>query len=385
LENMVYLDNAATTMPKPEEVYFFMDTFYRNCGVNVGRGQHKLADKASTLVKDTRQLLLELFNCPQKQVVFTHSATESLNIILQGLSWKNGDTVYITPFEHNAVVRVLHYLTNIYALNVEELVVDKNEMTYDLEGIKYQFQDKKPDVVVMTHASNVCGLITPIKEICNMAKAYNAKTVIDMAQTAGLIHTDLSDVKADYAVFAGHKTLYGPLGIAGFIQDKSAMLKPLLYGGTGVESANPELPKSLPERYEVGSLNIHAIAGLYAALRWVNDTGIDQIRNKESTNARQLIDVLREFDNIKIVGAKRLANHIGVVSCVFNNYGSDSIGNVLSNLDIAVRAGLHCAPCAHLFLGTFPNGTVRFSVSYFNTDNDFDRLREALEYIADNG
>lgn len=383
MASMVYFDNAATTYPKPEEVYYFMDKFYRECGVNVGRGQHVLSSKASALVKDTRQRLLDLFNCPNKQVVFTPTATEGLNVILQGLSWIDGYNVYITPFEHNAVLRIMHHLQTIYELNVIELSIDKSSMEYDLEGIKYQFQENPPDVVVMSHASNVTGLIVPIKEICELSKVYNAINVIDMAQTAGLIKTDLSEICADYVVFAGHKTLYAPF-IAGFIQDKQASLKPLLFGGTGVESANPDLPATLPERYEVGSQNIQTIAGLNAALKWIEQIGIFAIRHKETKNLTMLLNTLNSFDNIRIVGMGSPMRHIGVVSCVFDGYSSDNIGQVLSENGIAVRTGLHCAPSAHRTLGTFPGGTVRFSMSYFNTEEDFDQLKQSLILIAEN-
>jgi len=381
---MVYLDNAATTFPKPEEVYLFMDYFYRTCGVNVGRGQYQLAGKASNLVKETRQLLLELMDCPQKQVVFTPSATEALNIILQGINWKHGATVYITPFEHNAVLRVLNYLKGIYELSIIELPLDKENMRYDLEVIKYKFHQIKPDVLIMSHASNVCGLVAPIEDICNLAKQHDAICVIDMAQTAGLIRTNLSKVQADYIVFAGHKTLYAPYGVAGFILDKNATLKPLIYGGTGLESANQEMPTTIPERFEAGSLNIQAIAGLNASLRWIKHTGIDIIHRKEMDNKKLLLNVLEQFDNISIVGYAKGQEYIGVLSCTFDRYACDSIGQVLNDQGIAVRTGLHCAPKAHYFLGTFPQGTVRFSTGYFNEPDDFKNLHKALAFIADN-
>lgn len=383
--NLVYFDNAATTFPKPDVVYSFMDSFYRTCGVNVGRGQHQLASKAGSCVKETRQLLLNLLGCPQKQVVFTPSATEALNIILQGIFWTDRATVYITPFEHNSVLRVLHYLQGIYELKIIELLIDKESMTYDLEGIKYQFQHIKPDVVVMSHASNVCGLVTPIEAICKLVKQHEAICVIDMAQTAGLIQTDLGKVQADYIVFAGHKTLYAPYGAAGFVLDKNAPLKPLLYGGTGLESANLDMPTTIPERFEAGSLNIQAIAGLNASLRWIMQTGIDIIREKEMANKRQLVDLLEQFDNVSMVGYSPCAEYVGIVSCIFDRYSSDSIGQVLNEQGVAVRTGLHCAPSAHNFLGTFPDGTIRFSVGYFNTNEDFYKLKIALKYIADNG
>lgn len=384
MTDIVYFDNAATTFPKPEEVYTFMDEFYRKYGVNVGRGQYSLADKASFLVEETRELILDLFSCPQKQVVFSASATEALNTILRGIEWKDGYSVYVTPFEHNAVLRVLRYLQSIYCLQIRELAVDKESMTYDLEAIKYQFQESKPNVVILTHASNVCGLITPLEEICKIAKNDNAICIVDMAQTAGLISTNLNQISIDYAVFSGHKTLYGPFGIAGFILDRNVSLKPFIYGGTGTDSANPDMPNVIPDRLEAGSMNILSIAGLNAALKWINKTGIEQIRNREVNNLRILVNVLREFDNINIIGLGDLNKHIGIVSCNFNGYSCDNIGQVLSRNNIAVRVGLHCAPNAHKFLGTFPAGTVRFSLGYFNSKSDFDQLYFALEIIYAN-
>jgi cysteine desulfurase family protein len=380
---LIYFDNAATTFPKPEAVYEFTDKFYREYGVNVGRGQHKLADKASGLVAETRSLLLDMLHCPNKQVVFTPSATEALNIILQGLNWRGGLNVYITPFEHNAVLRVLHHISGIYELNIKELEVNCEYLTHDIERIKYQFQLDKPDVVIMSHASNVCGLVAPIKEICELAKKHEATTVIDMAQTAGLLDTDLSRVQADYAVFAGHKTLYSTFGIAGFVTDKGKELSPLIFGGTGVDSASLSLPIELPAKFEVGSINVAAVAGLNAALKWIKETTIDSIRKKENHISDVLTDLLCKYRNIKVVGIGE-GNHIGVISCTFDGYSADAIGQVLSDHNIAVRTGLHCAPAAHKFLGTFPSGTVRFSVGYFNTDEDIVALDSALQYIKEN-
>lgn len=383
MDRTAYFDNAATTFPKPEEVYSFMDQFYREYGVNVGRGQHKLAAKASTLVSDTRSNLLELFHCSNKKVVFTHTATEALNTILRGIQVEDGCTIYISPFEHNAVTRVLYQMQKNIHIEIEQLSVVRDTIQYDLNGIKKQFETKAPSVVIVSHASNVCGVVAPIQQICTIAKRYHASTVIDMCQTAGLVDTDLSSNNIDFAVFAGHKTLYGPFGIAGFVCAETAKFSPLLFGGTGVDSANQELPGSIPERYEVASPNIQAISGLYAALQWIKKTGITEIYRQEQVNHHKLLELLRKYNNVQIVAPDE-ANGIGVVSCVFDGYSSDNIGNVLSEQNIAVRTGLHCAPYAHRFLGTFPAGTVRFSVSYFNTDDDFEQLASALDFIAEN-
>lgn len=381
MNDIAYFDNAATTFPKPEEVYTFTDRFYRECGVNVGRGQHKLATKASALVVETRQLLLDLNHCPAKKVVFTHTATEALNIILQGTHLPVGSNIYISPFEHNSVMRVLHHLNEDQRFNVITLAFDKANVTYDIEGIKHQFVDQKPNLVVLSHASNVCGVIAPISEICSLSKQHGSINVIDMCQTMGLLDTDLSRVDADYTVFAGHKALYAPFGVAGFICSSEVKLKPLLYGGTGVDSASRDLPSMIPEKYEVGSPNIMAIAGLNASLKWLNNTGSGKILKTEKSNHFRLLDLLMMYNNIKIISPEDGKGAIGVVSCVFDGYGSDNIGIVLSENNVAVRTGLHCAPDAHRFFGTFPSGTVRLSVSYFNTDQDFERLKNALDYI----
>lgn len=382
-EMIAYFDNAATTFPKPEEVYQFMDQFYRNCGVNVGRGQHRLASKASKLVQETRNLLLSLFHCLNKKVVFTHTATEAINLILQGLPVADNYNVYISPFEHNAVTRVLNHLQSIYKINIIQLAVDKNTLKYDFEKIKNQFAEQKPNWMIVSHASNVCGVVAPIQDLCSIAKTYDAITIVDMCQTAGLIDTDLGNTNIDFAIFAGHKTLYAPLGIAGVVSSFDIKPNPLLYGGSGVESASQTLPETVPERYEVASPNIAAISGLHASLEWIQKIGVQEIYKTEQQNKDKLISLLKKVDNIKIIDTNQ-AESIGVVSCVFEGYSSDNIGQILSELNIAVRTGLHCAPYSHQFLGTFPSGTVRFSVSYFNDDDDFEKLKAALMYIEEN-
>lgn len=383
MDKIAYFDNAATTFPKPECVYDFTDSFYRSCGVNVGRGQHKLAAKASSLVQETRQLLLEMFHCPTKKVVFTHTATEALNLILRGLPIADNFTIYISPFEHNAVTRVLTYLQGLYDIHIETLSVNKETMTYDFAKIKNQFASKKPNWMIVSHASNVCGIVSPIEKLCELSKKFGAINIVDMCQTAGLIDTDLVTDFIDFAVFDGHKTLYSPLGIAGIISDFKIKPAPLLYGGTGVDSANQSLPESIPERYEVASPDIMAIGGLNAALKWIKEIGIDVLFEKEKDNHNRLIELLSKYDNIKVIGNKD-GMSIGVVSCVFDGYSSDNIGKILSDNNVATRSGLHCAPFAHQFLDTFPAGTVRFSVSYFNNDEDFEILESALDYIEEN-
>lgn len=378
---IIYFDNAATTYPKPEEVYFFMDAFYRECGVNVGRGQHKLSAKASALMEETRVLLLELFHCSNKNVIFTNTATEAINLVLNGLDIPENANVYISPFEHNAVTRMLHHLKNKVNFNIEILSVDSNNFSYNVNEIENQFDQKTPFCCIISHASNVCGAIAPIDDIFAISKKYNSINIVDMCQTAGLIDTNLSSDNYDYAVFEGHKTLYGPMGIGGVIVKYSINIPPLIYGGTGVESANQDMPSLVPIKYEAGSHNILAISGLNASLKWLKNIGIKNVYAKEQQLTRKIIDIIEKHENITII---KPANMIGVVSCVFDNYSSDNIGQVLNDKNIAVRTGLHCAPYAHKFLKTFPAGTVRFSISYFNDDEDFKTLDNVLKYIEEN-
>lgn len=380
-EHIAYFDNAATSFPKPESVYLAMDDCARNYGVSMGRGQHILSAKASHIADETRNLLLQLFHCSNKKVVFTNTATEAMNIILTPQLLPSGCTVYISPFEHNAVTRVLHHLKSTQDIKIHQLAVNSSTLQYDLDKIGNQFSEAVPHCVIISHASNVTGTIAPIREIFSIAKKYNAITVADMCQTAGLIDTDISSTDFDYVVFAGHKTLYGPLGVSGFISQYPERLLPLIYGGTGVESANQDMPTSAPERFEAGSHSSIAIAGLNASLRWLLETGIHAVFDREQKNKARLIEVLEQYDNIRIIKA---SDQIGLISCLFDQYSSDEIGQVLSERNIAFRSGLHCAPCAHQFIKTFPAGTVRFSVGYFNNDEDFSMLDRALQYIYEN-
>lgn len=380
-EKIAYFDNAATTFPKPECVYAAMDHCARNFGVSMGRGQHLLSARASHIADETRELILRMFHCSNKKVVFTNTATEAFNIILTLANVPSGSTIYISPFEHNAVTRLLRHIGTINSICIEQLSVDKTTLEFNLTEIDEQFKRKSPDYVVISHASNVTGGIAPIKEILTSAKKYKATTIVDMCQTAGLIDTNISSSLYDYVVFAGHKTLYGPLGISGFICQEPDILSPLVYGGTGVESANQDMPKHSPERFEAGSRSSTAIAGLNASLKWILDIGIDEIYRKEEENKTRLLETLSRYDNINII---RPTHQIGLVSCLFDKYSSDEIGQVLSEQGIAFRSGLHCAPFAHQFIGTYPAGTVRFSVGYLNGNDDFDMLTRALDYIQEN-
>ena len=380
---MAYFDNAATTYPKPDEVYQYMDEYYRASGGSAGRGSHSMATASGNLVTETRMRIKELLHCPAKQVVFTPTATIALNMIIQGIAETGIRNIYISPFEHNAVTRTLHHIEAKKGIRINKLSVDK-DFNYDLKSIRYQFDAVRPDLVIISHASNVFGLIAPVEEICSLAKKYNAFTLIDMAQTAGLVDCNVGLQTIDFAVFAGHKSLYGPTGISGFVMNPSIDLPPVLFGGTGYDSSNQDMPDRLPEKYEMGTLNTSGIAGLNAALRWIGETTIEKLWEKDQINRQKLIDVLRGYDFISIVGANDGNEYVGIVSCLIDGISSDSAGSIFDKQYVSVRTGLQCAPLAHEFLGTYPAGTIRFSVSYFTTDEDFEALKQALDYIEEN-
>lgn len=380
---MAYFDNAATTFPKPDCVYQYMNEFYRKSGGNVGRGQYDLAQSTENIVKDTRMRITRLLHCPAKQVIFEPTATIALNIIIQGMIENGAVNIYISPFEHNAVTRVLHHYDKIGRIKVYQLTVS-TESQYDIERIRYQFDSVKPDLVIVSHGSNVCGLVSPVEEIFALAKRYGAVTLADMAQTAGLVDCNVGLESFDFAVFAGHKTMYGPTGISGFVMNPSIKMPAVIFGGTGYESANQDMPESLPERYEMGTLNIAGIAGLNAALRWIEDKSADWLWEREKENRQRLLDVLQKFDFVRIVGNYEGCKYVGIVSCLIEGISSDSAGGIFNRGGVAVRTGLQCAPLAHRFLGTYPAGTVRFSVSSFTCEEDFEELERVLQYIEEN-
>ena len=377
---MAYFDNAATSYPKPNEVYSFMDSFYRNNGGSVGRGNYDLANTAKGIVDETRGLLQDLLHCPAKQVVFTPTATVALNMIIQGVISKGARIVYISPFEHNAVTRTLHHFEELKLITVIELAVS-DSFEYDLTRIKYQFDTNRPDFIIISHASNVVGLVAPVEPIFALAKGYGAVTLVDMAQTAGLVDLNTGLETIDFAVFAGHKTLLGPTGVSGFVMKPNVDVPPVLFGGTGYDSANQDMPDSLPERYEMGTMNIVGIAGLNAALKWIQSQTIERLYEKEEKRRQQLLALLENYDFLQIKGNVDGRKYVGIVSCLFNGISSDSAGNIFSDRGIFIRTGLQCAPKAHQFLGTYPAGTIRFSVNALTDDKDFEELKDALDDI----
>lgn len=379
---MAYFDNAATTYPKPDQVYDFIDSFYRSNGGSAGRGNYELANTTKGLIDDTRDRLKRLLRCPAKQVVFEPTATIALNIIIQGIIRTGAKNVYISPFEHNAVTRVLNHYEKNGDITVYELSVTKT-LEYDLKRIRYQFDSVKPDFVIVSHASNVIGLLAPVEKIFSLAKGYGAITLVDMAQTAGLVDINVGLETIDFAVFAGHKTLMAPTGISGFVMNPAVQPLPVLFGGTGYDSANQDMPSSLPERYEIGTLNTVGVAGLNAALRWIEEKTIQYLYECEEQQRHRLISLLERYDFLSIVGNEEGRKYVGIVSCVMEGISSDSAGSIFSEQGISVRTGLQCAPRAHRFLDTFPEGTIRFSVNALTSDDDFLALENALENIKD--
>lgn len=380
---MAYFDNAATTFPKPECMYDYMNQYYRNNGGSYGRGENEFSSSAKGLVEQTRLSIQRLLHCPAKQIIFQPSATVSLNVIIQGVISNGAMNIYISPFEHNAVTRVLHHYESEGKIKVHTLTVSR-DLTFDLQRIKFQFDDVNPDFVIMSHASNVLGVITLFEQVFTMAKKHGAITLLDMAQTAGLIDADLGQDIVDFAVFAGHKTMYGPTGISGFVMNPSYKLKLVLFGGTGFDSANQDMPSVLPERFEIGTMNSQAIAGLFAALQWIEETGVQAIYEREKENRKRLIELLNSYDFLEVIGDSPKANYVGIVSCIIDGISSDTAGQLFAERKIAVRTGLHCAPLAHKFIGTFPAGTIRFSTGYFTSDEDFHALRQVLDDLSDN-
>ncbi|MDD5936768.1 MAG: aminotransferase class V-fold PLP-dependent enzyme [Clostridiales bacterium] len=384
MDKTIYLDNAATTFPKPETVYKKMDETNRNGCVNAGRGGYHLARQATALIDDTKKRIIELVSLvDSSKVVFTPSVTIAMNQILQGIPWKTGDVLYVTPFEHNAVARTAALCSKKYGIEIVEIPLDINTLSIDIEMLKMMFIQKQPRCICINHVSNVLGTIQPYEEIATEAKRYNAITILDAAQSLGLIDIDLNRSNIDFLAFAGHKTLYGPFGVGGFIINSETELMEVIVGGTGSDSLKLDMPKQIPGRYESSSPNIVAIAGLNEALKWRKD--VTDVLEKEQNLTKYLIAKLAEIPEVKVYLPENLENHVGIVSFNVQGYKSEDIGMILDmDFGIAVRTGYHCAPYIHKWIKDEEYaGTVRVSVSYFNTMRDIDEFIEAVNSILD--
>lgn len=375
---MIYFDNAATTFPKPQRVYEAMDAFYRKNGVNAGRGAYKKSTKALEMIEETRDKLHKFFNLNNhKKVIFTSSATIAINTIIKGIDWNKGDNIYYSPFEHNATLRSLNYVKDKENAKLNKIDF-KKYFNIDYMSLEECFKNEEPKLVVISQVSNVCGNIINIDKIASLVHKYNGYILVDGAQGAGLTNINYNNI--DYYVWAGHKSLYGPFGISGFILDKEALdLDPFIHGGTGTASELKTMPDNLPQKFEGGSTDVLAIAGLNAALEWIEDETISKIIKKENELLLELRKILKSFLNTQIYLPPEQFHH-NVISVNFSGYNPNDIAKILDDkYDIAVRSGLHCSPEAHKFLGTFPHGTVRFSIGYFNTFEELEKLKLALE------
>ena len=384
---MIYLDNAATTFPKPEVVYKAMDDCLRNGCVNAGRGSYKLACEAANLIDETRKLLIELVDgSALDNVIFTSSATIAINQVLRGLNWNDIHNVYVTPFEHNAIMRTLHYLNKHYDFKINIIPFDNITFEMDSDRLKVMYAKEKPDVIIMSQVSNVTGYILPIQECHELAKKYNPINIVDCAQSLGIVKTSLKNdlSKTDFIIFAGHKSLYGPFGVGGFIQVGNKInLNEVITGGTGSESTKLDMPESIPGRYEAGSYNLYAIAGLNAGIKWINKQGIEYIYRYKKELTDYLVDELLKNDDIELYIPEDRNKHIGVLAFNVAGYISDEVGKILSDeYEISVRTGHHCAPWIGEFLGGEAlNGTVRISMGIFNIKSELNKVIEEINNL----
>ena len=381
----IYLDNASTTFPKPERVAKIVYEYMINSGANINRGCYDNAYAVEELVLETRELITELFHGPDcRNVIFTKNVTESLNILLKGFL-KPGDHVLVSSMEHNAVMRPL--------VQLEKQGVRFTRIPCEKDGsLKLDCLEtcllSETRAVVMMHASNVCGTILPIKEVGAFCKAHGLAFIVDCAQTAGVVPISMKEMNIDVLCFAGHKGLYGPQGIGGFILEEKMgrRISPLLSGGTGSISHTEDIPEFKPHRFEPGTINLPGIFGLHAALRWLSETGMENIHNKEKKLTDLFLEKLKALDpkgeKIRLTGKETARGRTAVVSVRTPDRDASEVAYLLDkSYGIMTRVGLHCAPSAHRTLGTYPAGTVRFSFGYFNTEEEVLFAVKALEEI----
>ena len=379
----IYLDQASTTYPKPECVAKAVYDYMTGNGCNINRGCYENAYDTEEVILETRELLCQLFDGPDcKNVVFTKNITESLNIVLKGFL-KSGDHVLVSSMEHNAVMRPIRQLEKL-GISFDRIPCN-NHGELLLETLEDLLKENTKAVVLM-HASNVCGTILPIKEVGFFCEKHGLKFIVDCAQTAGVWPISMKEMKIDALCFTGHKGLYAPQGIGGFIlqEDLIDFIDPLLSGGTGSISHTEEIPSFMPDRLEPGTMNLPGIFGLHAALEWINATGIDKIREKEHSLTALFLEKIRNLDpkgdKIRLIGKKTDDNRTAVVSIQTPGRDISEIAYLLDkNYGIMTRVGLHCAPSAHKTLHTYPTGTIRFSFGYFNTEEEVLLAVKALE------
>ena len=380
---MIYLDNSATTFPKPVEVYDFMNYFYRTHGVNPGRSGFDAAVETSEMVSCTRKMLMELFNGGGdfNRLTFSYNATDSLNLLIQGLVEK-GVHVISTMLEHNSVLRPLYHLE-------QQGVIEVTYLPFDAQGYLNPDDIKaaiRPNtrLMICTQCSNVLGTIQPIAAIGKICKENGLLFVVDGSQGAGANEMNMVDFGVDAYVFTGHKCLMGPTGIGGSYVREGIEVRHTRYGGTGVRSAQKNHLDEYPYRLETGTLNLLGVAGLYAGVKWVTAQGIEKLHAQEMRLWQRLRDGLKDIEGVTLYCAASAENHNPVLSLNINGFDPSDVGTMLDvDYDIACRTGFQCAPKVHEGIGTIPvNGTVRLSIGPFNTETDIDTAIEAITDIA---
>ncbi|BBO16910.1 cysteine desulfurase [Candidatus Brocadia pituitae] len=379
---MIYLDNAATTFPKPEIVYKTMDTFYRTLGANPGRSGHRMAVAAEKEIEDTRIVVARLFGIKDSmRLILTFNATDAINMGIKGLL-KPGDHAITTFLEHNAVSRSLHGLEKRGIITITKVRNSPDGFINPVD-IKKAITSKTR-LIVMAHAPNVLGTIQPIRDVGRIAREDNCIFMVDAAQTAGVCEIDVNECFIDMIAFTGHKGPLGPTGTGGLYVGERLTLDPWREGGTGFEAASLTQPEELPFKLESGTPNTVGIAGLRAGIEFVLSKRISTIRAHEQHLTSKLMQAFQHDQRFTLYGTTDITKKVGILSMNVKGFKPQEVGGILDQtFNIAVRPGLHCAPFAHQMIGTFPDGTIRISPGCFNTEDDIDQLITALTKIAD--
>jgi cysteine desulfurase/selenocysteine lyase len=377
----IYLDNAATTFPKPRQMLDQMVAHYASCGVSPGRGGYDLALQAEDIVDQARRKLARFFGAPDpNRVVFAYNATDALNSAIQGLLGP-GDHVIASRLDHNSVLRPLNHMVQSAGIQVDHVGFDGRGLI-DPQDIAALIRPQTR-LVILCHASNVLGTIQPVHEIGQVCAQHGILFVLDAAQSAGQVPIDMISIGAAAIAFTGHKSLYGPTGIGGLVIHPDVEIRSTRFGGTGVDSAGPLHTRDFPHRLEAGTLNLVGIMGLCAGVDYIQRIGIDAIHRQEAALLERLVQGLAGQKNIELYGARNQVDQTAVLSTNIKGVHAADVGAILdADFNIAVRAGLHCAPLAHQQLGTLERGAVRFSIGLFNTQAHIDRAVEAMTAIA---
>ena len=378
---MIYLDNASTSWPKPEIVYKTMDEFLRTKGGNPGRGSHSMAVAAGATIDKTRMLLARYINAPEyNRVIFTLNCTDAINTALKGLL-KPGNHVVTDCIGHNALVRPLNKLES-RGIRVTRVPPSPQTGVLSVKDIEAAVV-KETRLLVITHASNVNGVIQPISEYGELARRRNIIFMVDAAQTAGKYPLDVRQNNIDLLAFSGHKGLYGPPGTGVLYIGETVDLDSLREGGTGSFSEQECQPDVLPDKFESGTMNSVGIAGLGAGLQFILDEGLNAIITHEQALTTRLIYGLGQIPGVTVYSAGKNSQQAPVISFNVKGYTPGDVGAILDNtFDIKVRSGLHCAPVMHKTLGTYPLGSVRISPGYMNTSQDIESTLKAVEKIS---